>query len=325
MFDEWVSIRYGFVESPSQRSSTIIMKEIVLKSMDILHSLNEKLGETTGLGSLSEDRKTGVVLAASDGLAGFSFHVDAGYQFPLHASAPGKVLLAYLPPGERNAILAQIDFKQYTLSTITEIKDFKAELEHGVVKGFSIDVAEHIEGCHCVGVPVFNEARKVVAAIWITGPSSKLPLRNFNRIADVLKTGAQDLSQRLRRTGHSPNRDYIVSVINQAKTIIDNNLHTAVDVQKLAKNLYVSYSWFRKTFKEQTGQAPADYHLNRRIEKALELLKNTDLSIRKVSEELGFKNQNHFSALIKRKTGASPSALRQQFVRPPDADPNPDV
>ncbi|MCF7816263.1 MAG: helix-turn-helix domain-containing protein [Kiritimatiellales bacterium] len=290
------------------------MKEIVLKAMDILRSLNEKLGETTGLGSLAEDRMTGVVLAASDGLAGFSFHIDAGYRFPLHASAPGKVLLAYLPPAERDAILAKLDFKPFTPSTITGVEDFKAELEHGMAKGFAIDVAEHIEGCHCVGVPVFNEAREVVASIWTTGPSSQLPLRNFNRISEVLKNGAQELSQRLCSTGHSPNRDYIIGVVNQAKNIIDNNLYTAIDVQKLAENLYVSYSWFRKTFKEQTGQAPADYHLNRRIEKAVELLKNTDLSIRKISEELGFKNQNHFSALVKRKTGTSPTCLRQQFM-----------
>lgn len=288
------------------------MKEIVLKAIDILRSLNEKLGETTGLGSLAEDRTTGVVLAASDGLAGFSFHIDAGYRFPLHASAPGKVLLAYLPPAERDAILAKLDFKQFTPSTITEVEDFKAELEHGMAKGFAIDVAEHIEGCHCVGVPVFNEAREVVAAIWTTGPSSQLPLRNFNRVADVLKNGAQELSQRLCSTGHSPNRAYINSVVNQAKKIIDNNLYAAVDMQGLAENLYVSYSWFRKVFKEQAGEAPSAYHLNRRIEKAIGLLKNTDLSIRRISEELGFKNQNHFSALFKRKTGLSPSAYRGQ-------------
>lgn len=290
------------------------MKEIVLKSTDLLHSLTEKLGETTGLGFLAEDRTTGMVLAVSDGIAGFSFHIDVGYRFPLHASAPGKVLLAYLPPEERDAILAQLDYRQFTPSTITDIEDFKAELEHGIAKGFAIDLAEHIEGCHCVSVPVFNEAREIVASIWITGPSSRLPLRNLNQIAKVLKNGAQELNQRLRSTGYSSNRNHIIGVVNQAKTIIDNHLYAAVDMHALAENLYVSYSWFRKVFKEQMGQAPAAYHLNRRMDKAVELLEGTDLSIRQISEELGFKNQNHFSALFKRKTGTSPTFLRQQAM-----------
>jgi AraC-like DNA-binding protein len=130
----------------------------------------------------------------------------------------------------------------------------------------------------------------------------------------VLRNGAKDLSQRLRGTGHSPNRDYIISVVSQAKTIIDNNLHTAVDIQNLAENLYVSYSWFRKIFKQQTGQAPSEYHLNRRMEKAMELLKNTNHSVREISEELGFKTQNHFSALFKQKIGLSPSHFREQHT-----------
>jgi DNA-binding IclR family transcriptional regulator/AraC-like DNA-binding protein len=300
------------------------MKEIVFKSMDILRSLNEKLGETTGLGTLAEDRMTGVVLAASDGRAGFSFHIDAGYRFPLHASAPGKVLLTYLPPEERDAILARLEYRQFTPSTIIDAEDLKAELEHGMAKGFAIDAAEHIEGCHCVGVPVFNEAKEAIAAIWTTGPASQLPLRNFNRIAEVLKKGAQDLSLRLSSANRHLSRARIISVINQAKTVMENSLYTAVDMRELAENLYVSYSWFRKTFKEQTGQAPSEYHLNRRMEKSIELLKNTDIPVRQISEELGFKNQNHFSALIKRKTGASPTGLRQQFMRP-SGDPDPDA
>jgi AraC-like DNA-binding protein len=100
-------------------------------------------------------------------------------------------------------------------------------------------------------------------------------------------------------------------VVEQAKEIINNGLHHSIDMQELAANLYVSYSWFRKVFKEKTGTAPSEYHLNRRIDRACEQLRQTDQSVRQISEELGFKNQNHFSALFKRKTGLSPLNYRQ--------------
>ena len=175
-----------------------------------------------------------------------------------------------------------------------------------------MDVSEQLVGFHCVGVPVFDESRSVIGALWTTGPSSQLPVRRFTEIAEIMKKGAQELGLRLRSTGRNPSRAYVHSVVAQAKEIIGGHLHTALDMKELAGNLYVSYSWFRKVFREQTGEAPAEYHLNRRLEKAAEMLRDPDLTVRQISEDLGFKNQNHFSAFFKRKTGRSPSAYRVQ-------------
>jgi DNA-binding IclR family transcriptional regulator len=285
-------------------------KELTKKSRDIMQSLEEKIGETIGLGALLPDSAEGLVLAEVEGTSGFAFHIKVGYHIPLHTSAPGKVLLAYLPKKQRDEIISRMDFKQYTPSTLIDLEDFKAEVNAVVEKGYSIDVSEQIEGCHCVGVPVFDETKTVVAALWTTGPASQLPVRRFEEISEIMKKGAQELSLRLRTTGRTPSKAYVLSVVEQAKEIIDNGVHQPIDMRQLAENLYVSYSWFRKVFKEQTGEAPSEYHLNRRIEKAIELLRSTDLSVRQISEELGYKNQNHFSALFKRKTGASPSAFR---------------
>jgi DNA-binding IclR family transcriptional regulator len=291
-------------------------KELTKKSRDIMQSLEEKIGETIGLGILLSDSAEGVVLAEVEGTSGVAFHVKVDYHFPLHTSAPGKVLLAYLPKKERDEILSRMDFKQYTPSTLTDLGDFNAELKAVVEKGYSIDVSEQLEGCHCVGVPVFDETKTVVASLWTTGPSSQLPVRRFSEISEIMKKGAQELSSRLCVTGRAPSKAYVLSVVAQAKEIIDNGVHQTIDMKELAANLYVSYSWFRKVFKEKTGEAPAEYHLNRRIEKACELLRTTDRSIRHISEELGFKNQNHFSALFKRKTGRSPLSYRAASHEP---------
>lgn len=287
--------------------------KLTAKSTDILHSLEAQIGQTIGLAQLNREKACGIVLASAAGTDGFAYHLEVNYEFPLHTAAPGKALLAYLPPKEREHYYARMDFRQFTPSTIVERSDFEAELESVVAKGYAIDVSEQLEGCHCVGVPVFDDNRQITAGLWATAPSSQLPVRSFDQVAGLLKKGSQQITQRLSQTGRSSNRDHINSVAEQATTIMASRLHENIDMQQLAENLYVSYSWFRKAFKEHTGEAPAEYHLKRRIDRACQLLSDTDLTVRQISEELGFNNQNHFSALFKRKTGKSPANYRAAY------------
>jgi DNA-binding IclR family transcriptional regulator len=293
----------------------MLLDQDIAKSKEVMSRIEESLGFTIGLGVLQADQGNGVVVAAVDGKAGFSFHLEVDFEFPLHTSAPGKAFLAYMPAKERGAAYARMDFRQYTPSTIIRPEDMDPELESVIEKGYATDVSEQLEGCHCIGVPVFDAKHRVVAALWTTAPSSQLPVRCFDAIAQTLKKGALEISQRLSSSSRSPNRDYINNVVGQARKIMEGNLGQPLDVQQLAKNLYVGYSWFRKVFKEQTGEAPWEYHLSRRIEKACELLHDNTLSVRQVSEELGFKTQNHFSALFKRRTGVSPTAWRMDSGR----------
>ena len=290
----------------------MLPEELIPKSKDIMRKLESQIGQTIGLGYLDPECGLGTVLAEVVGTSGFAFHLEVNYHFPLHTSVPGKAILAYLSADARDHYLNLMDFRRFTPTTITDRTDFEAELISVIEKGYAIDVSEQLEGCHCVGVPVFNAEHQVVAGLWVTGPSSQLPVRNFEQVAEILRRGSVEITGRLSGGSRSQNRSYINSVVEQALKIMQSNLLKPVDAQELAKNLYVSYSWFRKVFKEQTGEAPAEYHLNRRIEMAMKLLLETDFSVRQVSEELGFKNQNHFSALFKRKTYLSPSAFREE-------------
>lgn len=292
----------------------MLPKELIPKFKDIMRQLEVRIGQTIGLGCLNPENGLGTVLAEVVGTRGFAYHLEVNYHFPLHTSVPSKAILAYLPPEEREIYLDRMDFRRFTPSTITNRLDFEAELASVVEKGYAIDVSEQLEGCHCIGVPVFNAAHQVIAGLWTTGPSSQLPVRNFEQVAEILRKGSAEITGRTGSGRRSLNRNYINSVVQQALAIMNNQVHQPIDTRQLAENLYVSYSWFRKVFKEQAGEAPAEYHLNRRMHKAIELLRDTDLSVRRISEETGFKNQNHFSALFKRKTGLSPSAFRAESI-----------
>lgn len=286
--------------------------DLVKVSSDILLEMESKVGETIGLGMFDPETLTGVVIARARGTSGFAFHLDIDYHFPLHTSAPGKVFLAYMQEPQKTNVLAQLELLKHTPSTITDPAEFKAEVNNVLAKGYSHDVGEQIAGCHCVGVPIFDsDQHQVIAALWATGPSTFLPVRSFDQIADILRDGAAKINKRLLNSSRSVDRKYINQVVVNAQQILIKNVSVTVDVSALAQQLNVGYSWFRKVFKEQVGIPPAEFHKQKRMEKAKALLIETHLSINEISKLLGFKNQNHFSAAFKRFYQVPPKALRE--------------
>ena len=77
-----------------------------------------------------------------------------------------------------------------------------------------------------------------------------------------------------------------------------------------AKICNLSESRFSHLFHEITGTSPKQYILNAKIEIAKELLKNTELSVAQVGEQIGFSDQNYFSRIFKKNVFLSPSAYR---------------
>jgi AraC-like DNA-binding protein len=83
-----------------------------------------------------------------------------------------------------------------------------------------------------------------------------------------------------------------------------------MNMEKLALDLNIDYSIFRKIFKEYTGISPGQYHLSLRIRQAKELLINTNLSIKEISYRLGFESIFYFSRVFKSKTGINPTEYK---------------
>ena len=101
-----------------------------------------------------------------------------------------------------------------------------------------------------------------------------------------------------------------VDMINRARLRIREALESSLTIQQVAEDLGVSYSNFRKLFKEYTGLSPATYRQDLRLQRAKELLSTTDLSIKEIAYRLNFESPDYFSAKFKIKTGRRPSELR---------------
>ena len=101
-----------------------------------------------------------------------------------------------------------------------------------------------------------------------------------------------------------------VEMISRARLLIRESLESSLTIQQVAEKMGVSYSNFRKLFKEYTGLSPAVYQQDLRLQRAKELLSTTDMSIKEIAYQLNFDSPDYFSAKFKAKTGRRPTELR---------------
>lgn len=146
----------------------------------------------------------------------------------------------------------------------------------------------------------------------------------FNRILDNVRSGAIGYHQvisgitlqllglvRALSQHKDIGQDVDEQSVEAAKFYLRENLEGPLDMKQLIKELSISYSKFRKMFKQSTGQSPNQYHLNLRLEKARELLSTTNLNVTEVAYQLGFDSVFYFSKLFKKKNGVSPKSYRE--------------
>lgn len=101
-----------------------------------------------------------------------------------------------------------------------------------------------------------------------------------------------------------------VDMIDKARWRIRESLESETTIQDIAEELGVSYSNFRKLFKEYTGLSPSTYQQELRLLRAKELLSTTDLSIKEIAYRLNFESPDYFSAKFKAKMGIKPSEVK---------------
>jgi DNA-binding IclR family transcriptional regulator len=169
---------------------------LIDKAWDVMTGLRDFTGETVIIGTIAEDR--GVVLEQALSTHAFKFAIDPGTTFELHASAPGKAMIALLPETEQEAIIQRLSFSRYNEHTITSRDAFRRELAQVRLDGYAIDHAEMIDGCHCVAAAILDRRGRPIAAIWATGPSNRLTADQFDAIGKRCAEAVRTISARLK-------------------------------------------------------------------------------------------------------------------------------
>ena len=168
---------------------------IIEHAYEPMRRLRDELRETVVLGTLMGTKI--VILEQVIGSHHFSFILKPGVGVCLHASAPGKAMMAYVSEQERDEILAKIEYTLYTENTITNTTDYLKELDRVQSCGYGLDMGEELTGVRCIGAPIFNQAGKVAAAIWITGPGERLPNEAIKDYGKQVVACANEISEKM--------------------------------------------------------------------------------------------------------------------------------
>ena len=166
-------------------------------SQDSMQSLRDQSMEMTALGTMLQEDAKGIVLETLNSTHSFGFCLRVGHGFDLHASAPGKVMLAYLSPQEYNKLVNRCKLTRYTATTLTSRAALDAEMEEVRRRGYAVDRGETIGGCNCLGAPILDERGYPAAAIWIAGPSERIRKETFETFGEMVKDAANTISLRL--------------------------------------------------------------------------------------------------------------------------------
>lgn len=100
-------------------------------------------------------------------------------------------------------------------------------------------------------------------------------------------------------------------LVGRMKNYIDGNFHGPVSLDDISREAGRSPSAAIRRFKKETGLTPYDYLLERRVNEARLLLRDTNFAVKVIALRTGFCDEFHFSATFKRRTGLSPQAFRK--------------
>lgn len=100
-------------------------------------------------------------------------------------------------------------------------------------------------------------------------------------------------------------------IVNCVKEFIDSNYSKTIHFSAIARNVGFSQSYLSKAFTNYFGEPPSRYLTNLRMRKAKQLLKTTHLSVKQISDSLGYVDQCYFSKVFKNKVGISPVQYRK--------------
>lgn len=170
-------------------------KSLAACAFDALCELRDGTAETVQLAVRSQHRCVLIEQVASR--QPVKVLGELGLRIPLYSCAPGKAMLAALPNTELEDFFKNVTLKRFTSTTLATRKALTADLAAIRQRGWSLDLAEGMEGIHCVGAAVLDGNDFPIAAVTVIGPSFRLKESHFAEIGRKCVTAAQTIRERL--------------------------------------------------------------------------------------------------------------------------------
>jgi AraC-like DNA-binding protein len=124
----------------------------------------------------------------------------------------------------------------------------------------------------------------------------------YNEFSKVL--GSEDMAE----------HQQISAYLHRAKLFIDDNLTSFLSLHQLSNYLHISERHLSRLFSEKLGQSFSHYVQEKRVQKSMELLLESDWAISRIAEETGFESVHYFTRVFTRKIGVPPGQFRKSEI-----------
>ena len=168
--------------------------DIVRYARPICERLSDETEETVTVTALEDDEA--VIIHQSISTTSMMSVDWSGWHTPLHASAAGKVLLAYMPEEQRQHILRK-PLEALTEHTVTSNEVLEQQLREIREAGYGYIVEELEVGMTAVGAPIREANGTVIAAVAVSGPVFRLPAESVPETGELVMKTAAEISRSL--------------------------------------------------------------------------------------------------------------------------------
>jgi DNA-binding IclR family transcriptional regulator len=165
----------------------------------IMQALRDKSGETVALYVLAGNKRTCLARFASKhniGMVG-----SLGGEYPLHAGASGRVLMAYVPEKKRKKIIEQAPLKKFTANTVTDPVQLEKKLAEIRKNGYAVSREEREPGGYSIVAPVRNAEGSVIASLCIGGPVFRLSEEQERQYIKSVLEASREISAKMGYRG----------------------------------------------------------------------------------------------------------------------------
>jgi DNA-binding IclR family transcriptional regulator len=121
-----------------------------------------------------------------------------GSELALHCTAVGKVLLTSFSDDQLEQLAAEHGLPRMTDRTIDNTEQLRREVASVTEQGYALDNEEAERGGRCIAAPIHDESGAVIAALSITGPTSRIQLDRVDEYAQIVKRIASKVTEALK-------------------------------------------------------------------------------------------------------------------------------
>jgi DNA-binding IclR family transcriptional regulator len=207
----YTMMEMGFVEQSAENSkyrlgikafqigsAAAYFKDLRSAARPVMEELQQRYNETVNLAILDGREVVYIDQVESTNIVIVRMFARTGNRGPAHCTGSGKILLAGLPQGQLKDIVYGMDLIKYTKKTITKPELLLKELNRVKQNGYAMDLGERDEGVRCVAAPIKNAEGRVLSALSISVPSSRVsaPFTN-DELVNAVKDAAKKISIQL--------------------------------------------------------------------------------------------------------------------------------